>query len=209
MKTYKAVVVGIVGVALVVLLAGWCVVMWSWLVPHGGVTGEPLPARSGAEIYGATPRDTVYVIDGRQVKLHNGMAEEEMVPGSASKVVTRYFGNEVNADLDGDGREDVMFLLTQQTGGSGTFFYVVAALNTSKGYIGSQAYFLGDRIAPQTTEMSNNPRHKNVIVVNYADRAPGEPMTAQPSIGKSVWIKLDPLTMQFGEVVQNFEGESK
>jgi len=46
-------------------------------------------------------------------------------------------------------------------------------------------------------------------VVNYAVRAPGEPMTARPSVGKSVWLKLDPQTMQFGEVVQNFEGESK
>jgi hypothetical protein len=46
-------------------------------------------------------------------------------------------------------------------------------------------------------------------VVNYADRKKGEPMTAQPSVGKSIWIKLDPKLMQFGEVVQNFEGESR
>jgi heat shock protein HslJ len=37
---------------------------------------------------------------------------------------------------------------------------------------------------------------------------PGEPMTALPSVGKSIWLKLDPLTMQFGEVVQGFEGEA-
>jgi hypothetical protein len=99
--------------------------------------------------------------------------------------------------------------MTFNTGGTGTFFYVVAALNTVNGYVGSQGLLLGDRIAPQTTEMSQNPRHVNVIVVNYADRKPGEPMVTEPSVGKSIWIKLDPKIMQFGEVVQNFEGESR
>ena len=56
--------------------------------------------------------------------------------------------------------------------------------------------------------MSRNPVQKNVIVVNYAERVPGEPFTTQPSIGKSIWLLLDPETMQFGEVAQNFEGEA-
>lgn len=107
-------------------------------------------------------------------------------------------------DLNGDGREDVAFLLTQNQGGSGTFYYIVAALNTERGWVGSQALLLGDRIAPQTTEIGDN----DLVVVNYADRAPGEPMTAQPSVGKSIWLKLDADAMQFGEVVQNFEGEA-
>jgi hypothetical protein len=153
-------------------------------------------------------KNAEYIIEGQKIKLTNGVSEIA-ISGSASKIVTRYFGNEVRHDLNDDGREDVVFLLTQNTGGSGTFFYVVAALNTEKGYVGSQALLLGDRISPQTTEMSQNPRHVNVIVVNYADRKKGEPMTAQPSVGKSIWIKLDPKTMQFGEVVQNFEGESR
>ena len=112
-------------------------------------------------------------------------------------------------DLNDDGREDVVFLLTQQRGGSGTFFYAVAALNTKAGYLGSDGYLLGDRIAPQTTVVSRNPRHKNVIVVNYGDRRPGEPMTAQPSVGKSVYLKLDAETVRWGIVVPGFEGESR
>ncbi len=135
-----------------------------------------------------------YVIEGARVKIADG---------------TRYFGNELRTDLNGDGREDVVFLITQNLGGTGTFFYVVAALNTEKGYIGSDGYLLGDRIAPQTTEVSQNPRHKNVIVVNYADRALSEPMTAEPSVGKSAYLKLDPATMQWGIVVADFEGESR
>ena len=57
-------------------------------------------------------------------------------PGSASRIVTRYFGSEVRGDLNGDGREDVAFLLTQQSGGSGTFFYAVAALDLPSGRVG-------------------------------------------------------------------------
>ncbi len=153
-------------------------------------------------------KNAEYMIDGQRLRLKDGAAESEVTPGSAARIITKYFGNELKTDLDGDGREDVVFLLTQSGGGSGTFFYVVAALNTERGYVGSEALFLGDRIAPQTTEVSKNPVHKNVIVVNYADRKAGEAMTTQPSVGKSILLKLDPQSMQFGEVAKNFEGEA-
>jgi len=149
-------------------------------------------------------KNAEYVIDGKAVKLTDGISEIDIEEGSASKITTRYFGNYVQKDLNNDGREDVVFLLTQETGGSGTFFYVVAALNTEDGYVGSQGLLLGDRIAPQTTQSGSG----NIVIVNYTDRAPGEPMTAQPSVGKSIWLLLDIDTMQFGEVVQDFEGEA-
>jgi heat shock protein HslJ len=151
--------------------------------------------------------DAQYTIAGVPVKLVDGVSEVS-IPESSSKIITRFFGNEVHHDLNGDGREDVVFLMTQETGGTGTFFYVVAALNTVSGYSGSHALLLGDRIAPQTTELSQNPEHQNVIVVNYADRNPGEPMTTPPSQAKSIWLKFDVATMTLGEVVQNFEGEA-
>jgi hypothetical protein len=154
-------------------------------------------------------KNAEYVIDGQKIKLIDGVSEVPTTPDSATKIVTRYFGNEVRHDLNDDGREDVVFLVTQNTGGSGTFYYVVAALNTADGYVGSDAVLLGDRIAPQTTEINEENRRVNVIIVNYADRKVGEPMTVQPNVGKSIWLKLDPITMQFGEVAQNFEGESR
>lgn len=157
----------------------------------------------------ANYKDAEFIIDGNRVKLTNGVAQTEAAPGSASKVTTRYFGNEVKTDLNGDGREDVAFILTQEGGGSGTFYYAVAALKTDRGYVGSDGYLLGDRIAPQSTNMSQNPKHKQVVVFNYAERAVGEPMTAQPSVGKSVYLKLDPTSMQWGIVVPDFEGESR
>ena len=154
-------------------------------------------------------RNAEYVIEGQRVKLADGPAEAETSSGSASRIVTRYFGNALKTDLNDDGRQDVVFLVTQQRGGSGTFFYAVAALDTPTGYRGSDGYLLGDRIAPQTTVVSPNPAHKNVIVVNFQDRKPDEPMTAQPSVGKSAYLKLDANTMRWGIVVPSFEGESR
>lgn len=121
---------------------------------------------------------------------------------------SKYFGNEVKYDFDSDGRLDSAFIITQSPGGSGTFYYLVVTLNTAQGNVSSKGFLLGDRIAPQTTEMSKNPTTPDVIVVNYADRKPGEPFTTQPSVGKSVWVKLGTKTMQLSEVVQNFEGEA-
>ncbi len=154
-------------------------------------------------------KNAEYVIDGSRIKLENGIAEEEAAPGSATKIVTKYFGNELRTDLNDDGKEDVVFLLTQETGGSGTFFYVVAALNINDDYVGSDGFLLGDRIAPQSTEVSKNEKHKNVIVVNYADRSTNESMSSSPSVNKSVYLKLDIQNLQWGIVEPNFEGEAR
>jgi heat shock protein HslJ len=145
-----------------------------------------------------------YVIDGRRVHLVEGLAEVEAAPGSATKIVTRYLGYDVRKDLDGDGREDIAFLMTQESGGTGTFYYVVAALATEGSYRGSQGLLLGDRIAPQSAQSGDG----TTVVVSYRDRAPGEPFTAEPTVDKSVQLLLDPETMQFGEVAQDFAGEA-
>lgn len=164
----------------------------------------------GTDVATATDyKNGSYVIDGTPVQLVDGSADTPAAPDSEARVVTQYFGNELVTDLNGDGIDDVVFLVTQETGGSGTFFYAVAALQTENGYVGSDGYFLGDRIAPQTINESMNPRHKYVVVVNYVDRLPNEPMTAQPSVGKSVYLKLDTEHMQWGIVEPDFEGESR
>lgn len=149
-------------------------------------------------------KDAEYIINGDRVTLVDGRAEVEEAPGSASKIVTQYFGNEISTDLDKDGRDDVVFLITQEGAGSGIFYYVVAALNTDRGYIGSEAFFLGDRIAPQTTEKGDG----NIVIVNYANRLPEEPFSSPATVGESIWLVLDPQSRQFGEVEQNFEGEA-
>ena len=69
----------------------------------------------------------------------------------------------------------------QETGGSGTFYYAVAALSGVGGVRGTNGVLLGDRVAPQNVGIV-----AGTLVVNYADRRPGEPMTEPPSEGKSL-----------------------
>jgi hypothetical protein len=131
-------------------------------------------------------KNLTYVIDGKEVVLVNGFSEIPVAQGSASKVTTRFFGNEAFGDLNNDDKEDVVFFLTQETGGSGTFYYLAGALKNSNGYQATSTVFLGDRIAPQTITHS-----AGVIAVNYADRKPGEPMSVDPSVGVSRYFKVE------------------
>lgn len=128
-------------------------------------------------------KNITFVLSKKEVTLVDGFSEVEAATGSASKITTRYFGNEAFGDLNGDGKDDAAFLITQDNGGSGTFFYVVAALRTETGYEGTNAVLLGDRIAPQTTELRDG-----MLIVNYADRNPDESFTTSPSVGVSKYL---------------------
>jgi regulator of sigma D len=67
----------------------------------------------------------------------------------------------------------------------GSFYYVAAALRGKDGYVGTNAVFLGDRIYPQSIEV-----HEGQVIVNYADRRPNEPFTAQPTVNMSKYLKV-------------------
>lgn len=101
-------------------------------------------------------------------------------------ITTNYFGNEVSGDLDGDGIPDRAFITTEDTGGSGTFFYLNALLKSGKKEIPAGKIFLGDRIAPQSTSFKNG-----IITVNFADRKPTDSFADKPSIGKSLLATYD------------------
>ena len=125
-------------------------------------------------------KNSTFTIDGQPVTLVNG---------TDSTNTTKYFGNEAEGDLNGDGLEDVAFLITQSPGGSGTFYYVVVALQTADGYQTTNAFLIGDRIAPQSTEIQADAKE---LHVNFAERKAGEPMTTQPSSGAVLLLKVTP-----------------
>ncbi len=149
--------------------------------PTGIATTTPFPTVIATPDY----KNTTIEVEGIPVQLINGESEVASAPGSASKIITRYFGNEAFGDLNGDSRDDTAILLTQNSGGSGTFFYVVVALRTSSGCLGTNAVLLGDRIAPQTTSIEDG-----MLVVNYADRKPDESFATQPSVGVTKYLKI-------------------
>ena len=162
----------------------------STAAPTAIPTQAPTIAPANNPLPGNGPQNGTYTIDGQPVTLVNGVAEQEAAPGSASKKVTKYFGNPVQLDLNSDGLMDTGFVLTLQGGGSGTFFYTAAALQQAGGsYLGTNAILLGDRIAPQSTNV--DPNNPNQFIVNYADRKAGEPMSAQPTVGVSRTFKVD------------------
>jgi hypothetical protein len=153
------------------------------------LTQAPATAPENQTAVGKDPQNATYLIEGQPVTLVNGMAEQAAAPGSAAKQVTRYFGNAVDLDLNGDGRVDSGFLLTQERGGSGIFYYAAAALNTVDGYLGTNTILLGDRIAPQSTTI--DPHNPAQFIVNYADRPAGAPMTSPPTVGVSRTFKVE------------------
>jgi hypothetical protein len=140
------------------------------------------PATAGFDAKNGT-----YVIEGKTITLKNGESQTEAAPNSATKITTKYFGNHVVGDFNGDGTKDVAFLLTQETGGTGTFYYVVAALKKENKFTVTNAVFVGDRIAPQSTFFS---QQTGELHVAYATRATGDPMTKKPSLGGELVLRI-------------------
>ena len=123
-----------------------------------------------------------YFVYGKVASTEN-RADTVTTATSSDGLTTSYFGNMVNADLNSDGKQDSAFIVTQTGSGSGTFYYLAHTL-------GGEASFLGDRIAPQSTEWRNGQ-----VIVNYADRKPGEPMTTKPSVGVTRYFKAEGNTL--------------
>lgn len=122
------------------------------------------------------PLNAVYMIEGKTIKLDNGVAQGIIV-----------FGNPVTGDFNNDGVNDAAVILGYNPGGSGYFFYVAAAFKDVKSNttIGTDAILLGDRIAPQNIIIENGK-----IIVNFLERKSGEPFTVQPSVGVSKYFIL-------------------
>ena len=129
-------------------------------------------------------KDLTYDIDGVPISFKDG-TNEQKVPGSVTTTTTSYFGNEARGDFNGDGKEDVAFLLVQDGGGTGLFYFLAVALGNGKGYDPLNTIFIGDRIAPQNTTFKDGK-----IIANYVDRLPTDPMTAEPTIGVSRYFEV-------------------
>jgi hypothetical protein len=169
---------GILGVLILLALGAYVFVM-------GRAAGTPLPPDSVLTPLPTSPLDATYNIEGHEVQLAQGRAEEDSAPGAASKTVTQIFGEPVYGDVNDDGANDAALLLSVDAGGSGTFYYVAVALKDGEGYLGTNAILLGDRIAPQTVEIRNG-----VVIANFAERAPDAAMTDQPTEGVSAYLTV-------------------
>ena len=131
-------------------------------------------------------QNSTFIINDEEITLSKGRSNIQ-IPDSISFISTRYFGNEAIGDINGDGLSDKVFLVAQETGGTGLFYYAVAAIQTISGYKTTNAFYIGDRIAPQTTEIFPGSKE---IRINYAERLLGEAMTTQPTKGATLYLKV-------------------
>ncbi|HET8581299.1 MAG TPA: hypothetical protein VFL98_02425 [Candidatus Paceibacterota bacterium] len=139
-----------------------------WLWPH------PVLTPGAAHSY----QDATYLVEGVPVTLKDGMAVASSTPSSSLMEKTSILADASAAgDLDGDKKADEAFVLSRDGGGSGTFYYLAAALAVPGGYQGTNAVFLGDRIAIQSVEVEDEQAS-----VTYLDHASGSPMASAPTL---------------------------
>ena len=153
----------------------------------GPCTMQCVPlCKFATDMIGKDAANCEYVIDGNSVVLKQGQTEKQAAPGSATIATTRIFDATTTGDLNGDGRDDVLVLLVQNSGGSGSFYYVAAALRTKDGYRGTNAILIGERIAPRAMEIRDG-----TIVVNYGERYPWESFAVPPSVSRSRYFVVE------------------
>lgn len=169
------------------------VIVVSLLLFGGGLSCAKLESRSpGPDALSAnSPASASYLLENDWIQLENGRAEWQAAPGSASKIKVALFGETIYGTLNNDGDEDAVIFLTYQGGGSGTFFYLGAALLKNGNYQGTNGVWLGDRIGPPTAKIQNG-----LITINYFDRTPDESMATTPSVEHTRYFILDNSTLR-------------
>lgn len=159
-------------IVLVIVLVGVV-----WIIRDSAAPAEPQSQVPQPPKEETPPYNTTYLIDGESITLSRGKAEEAAAPGSAEMVLWELVEQPVSGHLNGDDKWDAAMILRRSGAGSGVFYYAVAAIFTPEGPETVEGFPLGDRIVPQSILVD-----KGHAVVTYLDRAPGEPMTAPPSV---------------------------
>lgn len=175
----------IIAVILAIIALLFFTVSWYVKNKSAGMVGELPP----------DVKNISYTIDNQEFDLRNGRAEIEYGLDLASKNIISIFGEPVYGDLDAD----AAVLLVQESGGSGVFYHAALAIRNNDGsYDASSSLLLGDRIAPQIVEIRSGQ-----AVYNFAERLPSEPMTAKPSVAKSIFVQYDASTGRISESVKS------
>ncbi|MEQ8230126.1 MAG: hypothetical protein RLW61_17080 [Gammaproteobacteria bacterium] len=129
--------------------------------------------------------DATFTIDGKAMRLSNGVFDAPAAPGSATRIRLSALGMPVSGDLDNDGRKDAALFLLHEPGGSGAFLYVTAALGTSDRFVVTNALLLGDRVEPRGIAIS-----QGTLAIEYTARAPGAPFATTPTVNVMRELRL-------------------
>lgn len=149
------------------------------------------------------PLNTTYTIGDRPVSLVDGRNEEPAAPDSSSKIITQVWGEPLFADMNKDHSDDAVLILTQSAGGSGTFYYVAAAIATPEGYQATPGHLLGDRIKPQGIEVVDSKAR-----ISFLTRGYEESFADVPTVPRQMDVIYLSEDKRLAEVAIDFEGEA-
>lgn len=121
---------------------------------------------------GIDAANATYTIDGTPIRLTDGRYVASAASGSSAMRQVALQGTPARGTLGG--RPVQAAVLSDDGGGSGTFFYVAAV---PEGGRPTPAVLLGDRIVYRSIAIESD-----AVVVDYLDRAADAPMSAPPAI---------------------------
>ena len=151
-----------------------------------GLTEDTLKNAEYSGIY----EETVQLTDGR----YEG---EPFVEGGASRPTVTFIEPHAFGHLDGDGVEDAVALLAENSGGSGTFVYLAAVLNRNGNPENVATQLLGDRVQINSLSIEDGE-----IVVDMITHGPDDPMCCPTQQGVQTYeLRDDELIRTSDEVI--------
>ncbi len=150
-------------------------------VPDPEETPEPAPAPEPDGISWEDLEHLAFEVGDDLVRLEDGRATVAY-SGASSSVFTLQ-NRVVQGDLDGDGDEDVVAHIVEQSPGSGVFHLVVPVIDDGTAAAARSPIAVGDRIVMDSISVRDG-----LIEVSLFDRAPDEPFTI---ISRRTTLEID------------------
>ena len=166
--------------------------LWLSLTACGGQAGVPAVSPLTVEQLKNAEYQSEFPASGK-AKLTDGAYEEEIVPGSATKLIIELSDQYAIGDLNGDGTDDAVAILVADPGGSGTFYHLAAVINQNGTPKHTATEFLGDRVQLKSVSIESGE-----IAVEMTKHGPDDPMCC-PTLEVTQKYKLEGDTLvQFG-----------
>lgn len=174
-------------ILVIVVLAGMAYLIWGRdeKIPYKQVDAP----RDEETVVDLNVENLSYEAEGESFILVDGEATNPVpdIPGATNTLTL--FGEAEYGDLDADGDMDAAVWLMNDPGGTGLFYYAAFVINNEGVGKTMPAFFIGDRIAPQSLSIAGG-----AATYSFADRKLDEPFTAEPTVGKSIELRFDKKT---------------
>ncbi|MDP4009017.1 MAG: hypothetical protein Q8P71_01145 [bacterium] len=136
--------------------------------------------KSEDEVFKPDPSNATFIFEDGPITLSGGKATQTVSPDSGFLEEISLTKVQDLGDINEDNRDDAVVLIERIGGGSGQFFYIAAFVSSGSSFKGTNAFYVGDRISPQSVDVSNG-----IITLKYLDRSAEEPFAASPTIPAS------------------------